>query len=50
MYIVIDNHGAVKWINICTNENGENIIFDEEADAELYAKEECHNGIVVEVN
>ena len=42
MYIVIDFPGNdVKLAVICTEENGENLVFSTMLEAELWAKENC---------
>lgn len=46
MYIVIEKHGGAEYATICTNEQGENLVFEtaEEAQAEA---DNCQHGIVV---
>ena len=50
MYIVIETHGGPEYAIVCTNEDGENKVFDRAADAHKFADNECQKGIVVEVN
>lgn len=49
MFIVIEKHGGPEYAIICTNEDGENLIFDTNEEAEKHAKEECQDGVIVEI-
>lgn len=48
MYIVIETHGGAEYATVCTNENGENEVFETIEEAELYA-DDCQDAIVVEI-
>jgi hypothetical protein len=47
-YIVIETHGGPEYATICTDEIGNNLVFEgiEEAEAEAA---DCQDGIVVEL-
>jgi hypothetical protein len=47
-YIVIEAFGGAEYAIIVTDENGQNKIFDNKADAEAEAAD-CQDGIVVEL-
>jgi hypothetical protein len=47
-YIVIESFGGAQYAIIVTDENGENKVFDELADAEAEAAD-CQDGIVIEL-
>ena len=48
-FIIVETHGGPEHAIVCTNEDGENLVFDDKKEAEKYAKDECQMGIVVEV-
>lgn len=47
-YIVVETQGGADYAIIVTDENGQNKVFDNEADAETEAAD-CQDGIVVEL-
>ena len=47
-YIIIETFGGAEYSYICTNENGENIVFETKEDAEEYVQN-CHEAIIVEI-
>jgi len=47
-FIVIECHGGAGYAIICTDENGNNRVFDNREDAEVEASD-CQDGIIVEI-
>jgi len=47
-YIIIEAFGGADYAIIVTDENGQNKVFDELADAEAEAAD-CQDGIVIEL-
>jgi len=47
-YIVIETHGGPEYATICTDENGNNLVFDTADEAEAEAAD-CQDGLVVEI-
>ncbi len=48
-YIIIEVIEGPEYAVICTDEEGNNIIFDSLSCAEAFAENECKKGLVVEV-
>jgi hypothetical protein len=48
MYIVIEAHGGACYANICTDQDGNNLVFDSIEEAEAEAAD-CQDGRVVEI-
>ena len=48
MYIVLELHGGPEYVTIVTDQDGNNLVFDNYKDAETEAKD-CQDGIVVEL-
>lgn len=48
MYIAIETHGGAEYATVCTNENGENEVFDTYEEAEEYALD-VQEPLIVEV-
>lgn len=48
MYIVIETHGGAEYATICTDENGNNKVFDNIENAQAEAND-CQDGVVVEL-
>lgn len=48
LYIVIEMHGGAEYATICTDEEGNNKIFDTKEEAQVEA-DDCQDGRVVEV-
>jgi hypothetical protein len=46
MYIVIEKHGGPEYAIICTDEDGNNKVFDTEEEAQVEA-DDCQDGIVI---
>jgi hypothetical protein len=49
MFIVIETLGGPEYATICTNEDGDNAVFETEEEATRFASSECHEGVVVEL-
>ena len=47
-YIVLETHGGAQYAIVCTDENGNNLVFDTREEAEAEAAD-CQDGIVVEI-
>ena len=47
-YLVIETHGGAEYATIVTDENGNNKVFDDKAEAEAEAAD-CQAGIVIEL-
>jgi len=47
-FIVIESHGGAEYAIICTDENGNNLVFDKREEAEAEAAD-CQDGVVVEL-
>ena len=47
-YLVLETFGGAEYAGIVTDENGNNKVFDERADAEAEAAD-CQDGIVIEL-
>ena len=47
-YIVIEKHGGALYAAICTDEDGNNLVFDNREEAEAEAAD-CQDGIIVEL-
>ena len=50
MYIVIEQFGGAEYAIICCNEDGQILLYETNEDADRYAKEECQDGVVVDLN
>lgn len=48
MYIVIEKHGGPEYAIICTDQEGNNKVFDTPEDAQREA-DECQDGVVVPI-
>ncbi len=49
MWIVIEALGGPEYAIVCADMDGTNYVFYSEESASKFAKEECQNGIVVQV-
>ena len=49
-YIIVEKMGGAEYAIVCTDENGENIIFYNMNDAQEYADHECQDAIVLEID
>jgi len=47
-FIVIECHGGAEYAIICTDEDGNNRVFDNREDAEAEAGD-CQDGLVIEL-
>lgn len=47
-YIIIEAHGGAEYAIVCTDENGNNLVFDDLEAAEAEAVN-CQDGRVVEI-
>lgn len=47
-FIVIECHGGAEYAAICTDENGNNLVFENYDDAKKEA-DDCQDGIIVEL-
>lgn len=47
-FIVIECHGGAQYAAICTDEDGNNLVFDDREAAETEAAD-CQDGFVVEL-
>jgi len=47
-FIVLETHGGPEYIAVCTDENGNNLVFDTREQAEAEAAQ-CQDGVVVEL-
>lgn len=47
-FIVIECHGGPQYAAICTDEEGNNLVFDTREEAETEAND-CQDGLVVEL-
>lgn len=47
-YIVIETHGGAEYAIIVTDEDGQNKVFDDRADADAEAAD-CQDGSVIEL-
>lgn len=47
-YIIIEKFGGAEYATIATDENGNNLVFDDKGDAEEEAAD-CQDGIVIEL-
>lgn len=48
MFIVIETHGGPEYAAICTDSEGNNLVFDTREEAQKEA-DDCQDGIVVEL-
>ena len=48
MFIVIEIHGGAEYATIVTDQDGNNLVFDNYSEAETEAKD-CQVGIVIEL-
>jgi len=48
MYLVLECHGGPEYAIVCKDENGSNVVFDSETEAQVYSETECQDGLVVE--
>lgn len=48
MYIVLETHGGPEYVAICTDQDGNNLVFDSREEAQKEA-DDCQDGIVVEL-
>jgi hypothetical protein len=48
MYIIIETHGGAECAIICTDENGNNLVFENYADAEQEAAD-CQEAFIVAI-
>lgn len=49
MFIVIEKHGGPEYAAICTDQEGNNLVFDTREEAQKEA-DDCQDGIIVEIN
>jgi hypothetical protein len=49
MWIVIEKHGGPEYAIVCTDENGNNRVFDTKQEAETYADYDCQDGMAIEI-
>ncbi|WP_139112876.1 hypothetical protein [Mucilaginibacter sp. PPCGB 2223] len=47
-YLVLEMHGGPEYAAICTDTDGNTLVFDDRADAEAEASE-CQDGLIVEI-
>jgi len=47
-FLVIECHGGAQYAAICTDTDGNTLVFDNRADAEAEASE-CQDGIIIEL-
>ena len=47
-FIIIECHGGASYAIICTDENGNNLVFENREDAEAEAAD-CQDGLIVEL-
>ena len=47
-FILIECHGGAEYAAICTDENGNNLVFENRKDAEAEAAD-CQDGLIVEL-
>lgn len=47
-YIVLETHGGPEYVGVCTDENGNNLVFYTREEAEEEAAQ-CQDGLVVEI-
>jgi hypothetical protein len=47
-FIIIECHGGAEYAIICTDENGNNLVFESQEEAEVEANE-CQDGVIVEI-
>lgn len=47
-FIIIDCHGGAEYAIICTDENGNNLVFEDREAAEAEAAD-CQDGLIVEL-
>lgn len=47
-FIVIEAHGGAECAIVCTDENGNNLVFESRVEAEAEA-DDCQDGRVVEI-
>ncbi|MHB8205952.1 hypothetical protein [Mucilaginibacter sp.] len=47
-YLVLEMHGGPEYAAICTDKNGNNLVFDSKAQAESEAAD-CQDGVIVEI-
>lgn len=48
MYIVIEKHGGPEYASICTDQDGNNLVFDTKEEAETEAAD-CQDGFIIEL-
>lgn len=48
MFIVIETHGGAEYAAICTDTEGNNLVFDTREEAQTEA-DDCQQGIVIEI-
>jgi hypothetical protein len=47
-YIILESHGGAEYTIVCTDENGNNLVFDTREEAEAEAAQ-CQDGVIVEL-
>ncbi len=47
-FIILESHGGAAYTIICTDEDGNNLVFDTQEEAETEAAQ-CQDGIIVEL-
>jgi hypothetical protein len=47
-FIILETHGGATYAIVCTDENGNNLVFDTREEAEAEAAE-CQDGMIVEL-
>jgi hypothetical protein len=47
-FIVLETHGGAEYAIVCTDTDGNNLVFDTREEAEAEAAD-CQDGIVVEI-
>jgi hypothetical protein len=47
-FIVLETHGGAAYTAVCTDEDGNNLVFDTQEEADVEAAN-CQDGIVIEI-
>lgn len=48
MFIVIETFGGAEYAIVCTDDEGNNKVFDDKEQAEFYA-EDCQSPVIIEI-